>query len=114
MPKRPKFLDRTTRDRSGRQEKSLAAKYSGQAEINSGATFAANDVTFSEGEIEAKTTSKKSYTLKVSDLRVLESKCTPGKMPILVVQFEDYKDGKPKSFAVLEEPFLRELLSNKL
>ena len=91
--KLPKYAGRlfgeeqTTRARSGRQE-------------------SRNDVFTDYCEVEAKTTGKESFSLKLSDWRKLRKKCSTTKIPILVVDFESSKD----SLAVLGYDDLRYLI----
>lgn len=82
----------TTRKRSGKQEKRIAKILNGHCSINSGATLGQNDVITDFSEIEAKTTSKDSFSLKLSDWRLLRKKCASNKIPILVIDFEKSKD----------------------
>lgn len=104
--KLPKYAGRlfgeeqTTRARSGRQESRIARELKGRVTINSGATFGQNDVFTDYCEVEAKTTGKESFSLKLSDWRKLRKKCSTTKIPILVVDFESSKD----SLAVLPYP----------
>ena len=102
MPKRFGYMDKmlggeTTRGRSKKQESRLAKQLNGHTTINSGATFGQNDVVTDFCEVEAKTTKKESFSLKLSDWRLLRKKCAPEKIPILIVDFESTKD----SLAVL-------------
>lgn len=101
----------STRKRSSKQESRIAKQLKGHTTINSGATFGQNDVVTDFCEVEAKTTNKESFALKLSDWRLLRKKCSIGKMPILVVDFERSKD----SLAVLTYDDLMFLieLSNK-
>ena len=82
----------TTRARSKRQESRLAKQLNGHATINSGATFGQNDVVADFCEVEAKTTKHESYSLKLSDWRILRKKCAGNKIPIFVIDFESSKD----------------------
>ena len=86
------FEEKTTRSRSKKQESRLAKQLNGHTTINSGATFGQNDVITDYCEIEAKTTNKESYSLKLTDWRVLRKKCAGNKIPIFVVDFEQSKD----------------------
>lgn len=86
------FGEKTTRERSGKQESRIARQLKGYATINSGATFGQNDVITDFCEVEAKTTNKESFTLKLSDWRILRKKCAGNKIPIFVVDFEQSKD----------------------
>nr|DAX61654.1 MAG TPA: hypothetical protein [Caudoviricetes sp.] len=87
----------TTRSRSQKQESRIAKDLRGHTTINSGATFGQNDVFTDFCEVEAKTTNKESFSLKLSDWRKLRKKCSTTKIPIFVVDFETSKD----SLAVL-------------
>lgn len=93
----------TTRERSYKQEKRIADTHGGLPTINSGATFGQNDVESKEFSIEAKTTTAKSYPLKLSELKVAEKKTPTNKIPVFQIDFEEAK----KSYCVLrEEDFL--------
>lgn len=82
----------TTRARSKHQESRIAKSLKGYTTINSGATLGQNDVISDFCEVEAKTTSKESYTLKLADWRMLRKKCDRRKMPIFMLDFEKSKD----------------------
>lgn len=102
MARNPKYLDKllegsSTRERSSKQESRLAKELRGKVTINSGATFGQNDVFTDFCEVEAKTTQKESFSLKLSDWRKLKKKCDCGKFPIMVIDFE----GTSNSLAVL-------------
>ena len=84
--------EKTTRERSGKQESRIAKELGGRTTINSGATFCQNDVITDFCEVEAKTTSKESFSLQLSDWRKLRKKCKSDKMPILVLDFESSRD----------------------
>lgn len=86
------FKGKTTRARSSKQESRLARQLNGHTTINSGATFGQNDVITDFCEVEAKTTRKESFSLKLSDWRLLRKKCAGNKLPIFVVDFEQSKD----------------------
>ena len=86
------FDGRTTRERSGKQESRIAKQLNGHTTINSGATFGQNDVVTDFCEVEAKTTEKESFSLKLSDWRLLRKKCAGNKIPIFIVDFERSKD----------------------
>lgn len=101
------FEDKTTRERSGKQESRLAKQLNGHITINSGATFGQNDVVTDFCEVEAKTTNKESFSLKLSDWRLLRKKCAGNKMPILVVDFEQSRD----SLAILTYDDLQFLIN---
>lgn len=86
------FNKRTTRERSSKQESRIARQLNGHTTINSGATFGQNDVITDFCEVEAKTTEKESFSLKLSTWRLLRKKCAGNKIPILIVDFEQSKD----------------------
>lgn len=86
------FSEKATRERSGRQESRIAKQLNGHTTINSGATFGQNDVITDFCEVEAKTTKHESFTLKLSDWRILRKKCALNKIPIFIVDFEQSKD----------------------
>lgn len=100
------FVKETTRARSKRQESRLAKELNGHTTINSGATFGQNDVVSDYCEVEAKTTLKESFTLKLMDWRILRKKCAGNKIPIFVIDFEQSKD----TLAVLTMDDLRFLI----
>lgn len=109
--RRPKYLEKlyegkTTRERSTRQETRIASELSGRTTINSGATFGENDVTTDFLEVEAKTTTHESYSLKLSDWRKLVKKSKAGKIPLMVIDYESCSD----SLAVLRYDDLLYLL----
>ena len=83
---------KSTRERSGKQESRIAKQLNGHLTINSGATLGQNDVITDFCEIEAKTTEKESFSLRLSDWRLLRKKCAPNKLPIFIVDFEQSKD----------------------
>lgn len=108
MGKLPKHLQKrlnpTTRSRSEKQEKAIRkdlAEVDGQAyvSINSGATFGQNDVTSENWEIEAKTTTKGSFSIKKAYWREVRRKCDIKKIPAMVVDFEG---SDPLSLVVME------------
>ena len=87
-----KLNGETTRDRSKRQESRLARQLKGYTTINSGATLGQNDVISDFCEVEAKTTKHESFSLRLSDWRLLRKKCAGNKIPIFVIDFEESKD----------------------
>lgn len=101
------FNGETTRKRSGKQESRLAKQLNGHTTINSGATFGQNDVVSDFCEVEAKTTIKESFSLKLSDWRLLRKKCALNKIPIFIIDFEKSKD----SLAVLTYEDLQFLIN---
>jgi alpha-L-arabinofuranosidase len=107
---KPKWLEvgeQTTRHRSKKQESRIAKELKGRTTINSGATFGENDVTTDIAEIEAKTTTKNSYSIKLDDWNKLVSKSKKDKFPIMVIDFENDK----KSLAVLNYEDLKYLIN---
>jgi hypothetical protein len=90
---KPKWLIKkenpTTRSRSKKQETRIAKVLSGKTTINSGATFGQNDVINDFCEVEAKTTGKNSFSLKVDDWQKMIKKCSTKKIPIFQVQMEN-------------------------
>lgn len=96
MKRRFSYLNKldgeTTRARSKRQESHLAKVLNGYTTINSGATLGQNDVIADFCEVEAKTTKHESYSIRLSDWRILRKKCAGNKIPIFVVDFESSKD----------------------
>lgn len=97
MGRSPKYLSKlfeeeTTRSRSKRQESRIARELNGRITINSGATLHQNDVQADFCEVEAKTTAKESFSLKLSDWRKLKKKCASNKIPMFVVDFETSQD----------------------
>lgn len=84
--------EKTTRERSGKQESNIAKDLKGKTTINSGATFGQNDVLTDFCEVEAKTTCKESFAITLADWRKLRKKCDPAKFPIFVVDFEKSTD----------------------
>lgn len=101
MKRKFAYLDKldgeTTRQRSSKQESRIAKQLKGYTTINSGATLGQNDVITDFCEVEAKTTKHDSYSLKLSDWRLLRKKCAGTKLPIMVIDFESSRD----SLAVL-------------
>lgn len=97
MAKKFKYLqtlmgEQTTRARSKKQESRLAKQLNGHTTINSGATLGQNDVITDFCEVEAKTTEKESFTLKLADWRLLRKKCAGNRIPIFIVDFESTRD----------------------
>lgn len=79
-------------------ERVVAKAISGKLFSNSGATFGENDVFNDDLEVEVKTTSSASYSLKVSEMQKLKKKTKIGKIPIFHINFEQEK----KQYAVIE------------
>ena len=92
-----KIGNEPTRYHSTKQEKMVAKKLSGKTTINSGATLGQNDVITDNVEVECKTTSKDSFTVKYSDWEKLRHKCGADKMPIMVFELQKQK----KNFVLL-------------
>lgn len=94
---RPKWMTKkleapTTRSRSKKQESKIAKDLrlgNAYASINSGATLGQNDVIADFCEVEAKVTSKQSFSMKVADWNKMEKKCAVNKIPIFMIEFED-------------------------
>jgi len=89
MSKPKWFKEKTTRERSDKQETSLANKFKANKTINSGATFGENDVVSADVSIEAKITYGKGYRLTVEEWRKLESRTKVTQMPSFVIEFEN-------------------------
>ena len=98
---------KTTRQRSFKQETRIAKLLKGHTTINSGATLGQNDVVTDFCEVEAKTTQKESFSLKLADWRLLRKKCSGSKLPIFVVDFEKSRD----TLAILTYEDLQFLIS---
>ena len=107
MSKIPNHLIKeiSTRARSKKQEVSLAKDFKGRTTINSGATFTQNDVTSEKFEIEAKTTDKESFILKLSDLKKMRRLCSIKKVPLFIVEM------KGNSYVTLDYEDFKELVS---
>lgn len=86
---RPAWLgkEKSTRQKSDKQENRLAKTFSGKKTANSGARFGENDVTTPEFEIEAKTTEKKQYILKLEDWQKMQKKARVDKKALYIVEF---------------------------
>ena len=94
---KPRYLQRmaeekTTRERSSRQESRIARQLKGKTTINSGATFGENDIVNDFMEVEAKTTRHESFSLNLADFRKLIKKAKVDKIPAMVIDFEQSKD----------------------
>lgn len=107
----PKYLQEieTTRSRSNKQEHRIAKELKGKTTINSGATFGENDVIVDFCEIEAKTTKKDSFSVTYADIKKMSRKCSKVKIPIMVVDFEEYK----KSVVVMDYQDFLLIVKNK-
>lgn len=89
MPK-PKWAgQKSTRQRSDKQERVLAKMMRGRKTINSGATLGQNDVETEAFDIEAKITGAKQFIVKESELDKLRLKTKLGKIPLFLVEFEE-------------------------
>lgn len=101
-----KKLNPTTRCRSTKQEKRTAKELRGYTTFNSGATLGQNDVITDTMEIECKTTSKSSFSLKLTDWDLLRRKCHVDKVPMITVAFES----EERTFAILDIEDLKHLI----
>ena len=81
----------STRAQSSKQEKNIAKQLNGKTTVNSGATFSQNDTIHEYAEIECKTTSKDSFTVKYSDWEKLRKKCTAIKIPAMAFELQQQK-----------------------
>ncbi len=97
MDSLPKYLQNrlnpTTRSRSKKQEDKIKKDFLKKGKstittINSGATFGQNDIISEDFEIEAKTTSKGSFTIKKDYWSQIVKKTQLGKLPVMVIDFE--------------------------
>lgn len=86
---KPKWLnkEKSTREKSNKQETRLGKQFGGRKTANSGATFGQNDVVTPEFEIEAKTTESKQFILKIDDLRKMQKKCKFDKIALFIVEY---------------------------
>lgn len=90
-----KFLSRrpragTPKAASDLQERRLARELGGRTTPGSGAGGMKGDVRTPDEMIEAKTTSKRQFILKLDALEKLETEArASGKQPVLIVQFAD-------------------------
>jgi hypothetical protein len=92
----PKWMEdgekkKPTRFASKKQETRIAKVLQGRTTFNSGATFGENDVLTDYAEVEAKTTSKKSFIVKADDLDKLQKKCKGDKIPLFIIEFNELK-----------------------
>lgn len=117
----PKHLQKrlnpkTTRERSNKQEKSIAQELGGRTEINSGATFGTNDVTTKDFEVEAKTTYAKSFSIKKDYWLDVVDKCDVNKIPLMQVDFENLSNPNDPTvrLAVIGYDDLLMLINNNL
>jgi len=81
---------RTTRGRSSRQENYNAKREGGQTTLNSGAMDDKGDIKV-PGLLrdENKTTAKRSFSLKLDDLRKVAAAAKGDEMPVMTISFED-------------------------
>jgi hypothetical protein len=62
---------------------------SGRRTVNSGATFAENDVVAKTAEIECKITNKSRYTISVKEWNKLIGRTDHNKLPAMVIDLEE-------------------------
>ena len=105
--KKPKEKAATTRGRSDKQEKKLAKDFKARLTINSGATFSENDLRAELVEIEAKTTLKSTYSLRLDDWLGVAAKVRGQRIPTMVIRFED---DNSKQLAVIDYKDLKRLI----
>lgn len=98
----------STRQRSEKTESKLAKAMKGKLTINSGATFGQNDIIADWCEIEAKTTSKESFSVTLKDWEKLVDKCNVKKIPLFMIDFEGKKN---REFVVMNVDDLKMILS---
>ncbi len=80
----------TPKAKSHRQERRLAQEFGGRTTPGSGSGSIKGDVTTDGEMIEAKTTSKTQFTLRLETLQKLTVEAdAAGKRPVLVLQFDD-------------------------
>ena len=83
----------TSKEKSVKQERRLAKELNGRVTPGSGSGGVKGDVHTRDELIEAKTTSKRQYTLKFVDLQKLEGDARrAGKRPVFIIQVEDDAD----------------------
>lgn len=99
----------TTVSRSRSQEKQVAKSLKGRLTVNSGATFAENDVVSKELEIECKITAKPRYSVSVKEWEKLQSRTDHSKTPAMVIYLNE---GDTKLAVIDYDDFLR-LTGNK-
>ncbi|NLR94923.1 hypothetical protein [Flammeovirga agarivorans] len=110
---RPKWMNKpreTTVSRSRKQEKRLAEQLKAKETIASGAAFAENDVENEMVSVEAKTTSKKSYTLKADTFLKCKKRTKLGQVPAMIVYFEEFD----LELTVLETKHVREFFRQSI
>lgn len=105
----------TTRYHSDAQEKRLAKQFGGIKTPMSGAGSIKGDVQTEEFFIEAKTTSKTQYTLKLADLETLTRQATTeGKLPLFVIDLANEARGAHRSWVAMPLSELEALLDRRL
>ncbi len=89
MKNKPAWLgkEKSTREKSNKQETRLAKTFGGKITSNSGARFGENDVKTPLFDIEAKTTESKQYILKLSELKKMEGRSKFDKTPLFIIEF---------------------------
>jgi len=104
---------RPTRTISDAQEKMNARRVGGRRTIASGSTpVDKGDVKAADLRMECKSTEKKSYALKLSELKEIEAHCRDGEIPVFTIEYrpEDLSQRK-QQYMVLSEPWFLELLN---
>lgn len=84
--------------RSAKQEKELAKRGGGSRVPGSGSSYQKGDVKKFGGiyRVEAKTTSKKSFSITASMIEKITDAALPnGELPAIIVEFIDPDSGKP-------------------
>ena len=99
--------------RSDEQEGSMAGDTRGRTQPGSGNSPRArgDTVTFNVVRGEAKGTTKKSRSLKLAELELLESRARPMEIPVMQIEFDKgAMGGGKKRYAVLPWRHLKDLL----
>ena len=97
------------RKRADKHEKKVAKKIGGKQTIASGSTpIEKGDVKSKHLHVECKTTEKKSFSLKCSDLKKIASQSPSGKIPTFVVQFEHEHNND--NYYIVDEGWFLQLL----
>lgn len=90
------LLNRPRGRKDQRQEKELARSFGGKRTPNSGALGVKGDVHTAAEMIEAKTTAKVQYTIKLKDLKKLEEQARIArKRPVMVIAMNDEAPDTP-------------------
>ena len=90
LPKNTK----STKRKSDKQEKQLAKQFEGKITPGSGSKRIKGDVHTKEELIEAKTTAKTQYTVKLKDLQKLSIQADEvNKTPVFVIKLTDEAEG---------------------